>query len=192
MIDEKEFIAKVTAAVLAGRLKSGVRDTALAKASAARYAEDVARKLPALFPPRKQMRLSSQDKRLIKATGGRCFYCGFPVISATKRDWVLINQKRTYAADHKNPVKRGGGDEDANKVCACWRCNSQKGALTVDEYRLVRRLRTRDLNAFFAMEEPISQRRDWICAHSEEFVGSIVSSSMPSNVRFKANWNVQR
>jgi 5-methylcytosine-specific restriction endonuclease McrA len=138
------------------------------------------------------MRLSSQDKRLIKAANGRCFYCGFPIATAERRDWILIKQRRTYNADHKIPKKRGGGDEDENMVCACYRCNMQKGASTVDEFRLICGLRNRDLNYSFSLEQPKATRRDWLCVHTDESLRAIIVASFPPTLRFKSNVNVGR
>ena len=139
----------------------------------------------------KRTRLTAQDKRVIEAAKGRCFYCGFPITEDKPRDWLLINQRRAFAADHKQPRNRGGADTDDNLVCACWRCNSQKGAHTVDEYRLVRGLRCRDLNISFFGESPKKVKRDWLCVHSDEFIGSVLLCSMPSMRGVNGSWLVK-
>lgn len=51
-----------------------------------------------------------------------CCYClkEFPIADATR--------------DHKIPKSRGGKTTPENIVVCCEKCNSQKGALTPDEY----------------------------------------------------------
>jgi len=53
-----------------------------------------------------------------------CFYCG-----------ELIPRNK-ITKDHKQPQSRGGGAH-GNLVKACKPCNCDKGALTLEEYRLV-------------------------------------------------------
>jgi HNH endonuclease len=66
-------------------------------------------------------------KRKLIEQFGRCYYCHqrIDLDSATE--------------DHKTPKSRGGQDIQENIVAACWSCNTQKGAMTVDEYREYRR-----------------------------------------------------
>ncbi|SRR6266436_7411499 len=132
------------------------------------------------------MRLSSQDKRLIKATNGRCFYCGFPLFTDVRRDWMLLRKDRRYVAEHKRPLKRGGTHDDNNMVCSCWNCNGQKSTFTVDEFRLIQGLRRGDLNFTFPLEKSKPIRRDWICTHSDQFEKSIMLASYPASIgRYK-------
>lgn len=132
------------------------------------------------------MRLSSQDKRLIKATKGRCFYCGFPIFAQKPRDWLLIKQHRTFQADHKIPQTRSGSDDDENMLCSCRSCNGSKNNLTVEEFRLLCGLRRGDLNFVFALEKPKSVQRDWLCLSSPEFEKAILLASLPSaKARYK-------
>jgi HNH endonuclease len=51
--------------------------------------------------------------------GPSCFYCGDPA----------------ECADHKTPVSRGGTDALDNLAAACWRCNTDKKDMTVEEFR---------------------------------------------------------
>ena len=53
-----------------------------------------------------------------------CPYClnEYPIEQATR--------------DHKHPHSRGGKTEPENIVACCSNCNSEKGALTVEEYEL--------------------------------------------------------
>ena len=62
-------------------------------------------------------------KRKLREQIGRCYYChqAIDLLAATE--------------DHKTPKSRGGQDIDENVVAACWGCNTQKGAMTLDEYR---------------------------------------------------------
>jgi 5-methylcytosine-specific restriction endonuclease McrA len=55
--------------------------------------------------------------------GWTCYLCGCEVT------------QRTYTMDHVIPVSRGGLHEWGNLRCACRRCNSRKGAKTLEEYR---------------------------------------------------------
>jgi len=54
-----------------------------------------------------------------------CFYCGKE----------LSRKKKTR--DHKQPRSRNGSSHPRNIVDACRRCNSIKGCLTLEEFRLV-------------------------------------------------------
>lgn len=58
---------------------------------------------------------------LYASQGGQCAYCRVSLTS--------------YHIDHIIPVSRGGTHALANLCCACPPCNSQKNALTGDEYR---------------------------------------------------------
>lgn len=103
-------------------------------------------------------------------TGGRCFYCGTPVLCGNEepaRDWLLINGGNWMVPDHANPRKRGGDDSRDNALPSCWKCNAAKGALTVDEFRSLRAFRSGDMQFRFACEE-IAPPRDWLCVASDE------------------------
>jgi hypothetical protein len=80
--------------------------------------------------------------------------------------------------EHMVPLTRGGHAGPENCVCACTRCNGQKGAFTVDEYRLWRALRVRNLNFHFAGEAP-APPRDWIACHSQDFQRGLMIHNMP-------------
>lgn len=54
-----------------------------------------------------------------------CAYCGRRL------------SPRTVTADHVKPLSRGGYDRRRNVVAACSRCNSQKGSMSVDEFRAI-------------------------------------------------------
>ena len=57
-----------------------------------------------------------------------CPYClqQFPLTEATR--------------DHKQPKSRGGKTDDENVVLCCSKCNHEKGALNVEEYKIWKRL----------------------------------------------------
>ena len=53
-------------------------------------------------------------------------YCGV--------DLLRLNRSQRHI-DHKDPVERGGADEEHNMQATCGRCNSRKGVQTDEEYR---------------------------------------------------------
>ncbi len=59
-------------------------------------------------------------EQIVKAFGGKCFYCGCSDHPLTR--------------DHVVPISRGGLDDFGNVVPACGRCNASKGARTLDEF----------------------------------------------------------
>lgn len=63
---------------------------------------------------------------LLSFFGPRCFYCG--------------NQfdKSRLTLDHRTPKSIGGAGNIYNLSLACQKCNSQKGARTLREYKLAR------------------------------------------------------
>jgi 5-methylcytosine-specific restriction endonuclease McrA len=65
-----------------------------------------------------------------------CFYCGMIVrhLSVAGRQHTPQHHR---TRDHKVPKARGGTKAIDNIVTACLKCNTDKGALTVEEYRLV-------------------------------------------------------
>jgi len=60
-------------------------------------------------------------------TAGLCWYCGARLIP-----------HRTFHVDHVRPRSDGGGDDIANLVPACATCNTDKGALRLETFRLKR------------------------------------------------------
>lgn len=62
--------------------------------------------------------------RIYNGCNGRCYYCG--------KD---VDPFEHWEPDHLIPRSQGGGDELANLVLSCRRCNRSKGGRTVDEYR---------------------------------------------------------
>lgn len=62
-----------------------------------------------------------------------CYYCGL-LCCRPVSDWRWLLPS-TATTDHMLPTCRGGSDDPHNLVTACWRCNSQKGSKTPEEYR---------------------------------------------------------
>jgi hypothetical protein len=80
----------------------------------------------------------------------KCFYCSQPAIHR----------------DHAVPYSRGGRGTQ-NLVPACARCNTRKGALTVDEFRIYLMLRYgRPPEPFSG--EAVGPQRDWLIVHQAE------------------------
>lgn len=108
--------------------------------------------------------------KISEMTGGKCFYCGTPVICDTMpstRDWLILRKaSHKLAREHKIPVSRGGTDDRSNFVPACVACNNDKGSFTIDEYRFIRALRAGDIDFVFPFEPPRAQKRDWLVCHS--------------------------
>lgn len=55
--------------------------------------------------------------------------------------YCLKEVSSKYATrDHKNPYSRFKDNSPENIIIACWWCNTEKGALTVEEYEQWKRL----------------------------------------------------
>jgi len=69
------------------------------------------------------------------APAGHCFYCDREVIYVRNTPGTPTPE---YAAtrDHVKPIARGGR-RGRKTVLACRGCNSDKGQLTLEEYRVV-------------------------------------------------------
>ena len=84
---------------------------------------------------------SRKRERAYKLTNGHCFYCGRGV--AADSEWVsaegggltLPSGLLAMQVDHMEPRNFGGTLRQANVAPACPRCNAQKGAKGVEEYR---------------------------------------------------------
>src|SRR5690349_2767038 len=97
----------------------------------------------------KRGRKGYRKVRVFKQSDRRCFYCGLPLRFrdvAPDRDWVMVTGHNSAILEHKIPVCRGGKSNLTNCVPACVRCNREKGAFTVEEFRLARGLRAGSLN----------------------------------------------
>ena len=121
-------------------------------------------------------------RRLVHAkTGGRCFYCGIHVRCAVEplpRDWLPVRGTLTMVPEHAVPISRDGTDDLENLVPSCGGCNAAKGALTLDEFRLLRGLRGGNPSSSFPGEEP-SRSRDWLCCYSHGFEREIFLVNKP-------------
>ena len=67
--------------------------------------------------PRRRVLLNR--KNIIRRDGHQCQYCG--------------SKEGPFTVDHIMPRNRGGGDSWENLVCACMKCNCQKGNKTPHE-----------------------------------------------------------
>ena len=54
-----------------------------------------------------------------------CCICGKPILKA-----------KDITIEHKQPLSRGGANDETNWGCAHAKCNHRKGSLTMEEYRL--------------------------------------------------------
>lgn len=68
------------------------------------------------------------------ANKARCYYCGIQLI---KPQGPNDHRPNVASRDHKIPRSRGGIGVLNNKVWACYKCNQEKGILTVGEFRAV-------------------------------------------------------
>lgn len=66
---------------------------------------------------------------VLRRTGGRCWYCGCALNGAGQ----LSNH-----IDHVLPVSKGGGNDPDNLVASCRNCNTEKGDMTLKEFRVIR------------------------------------------------------
>lgn len=66
----------------------------------------------------------SLRRRILARDGHRCFYCGAELPAAGRGAHV----------DHRHPVRRGGGDEEANLAASCGACNIAKGSMTEAQF----------------------------------------------------------
>ena len=62
---------------------------------------------------------------IYRKSDGRCWYCG-----------DYLNTLNIHV-DHVIPKRRGGTDDHRNIVLACGACNLEKGAMMLDDYRLL-------------------------------------------------------
>ena len=63
-----------------------------------------------------------------------CCYCNV-------RLTMKLNQRNTLTVDHLTPTGRGGEHHPRNMGAACYDCNHEKGEMTEEEFRLLRKLR---------------------------------------------------
>jgi hypothetical protein len=82
---------------------------------------------PRELPKRNLQSVQRIREGLIRLQDGLCWYCGRS----------LDQCRGTPHVEHQTPLSRGGADAFHNLVMACPRCNTDKGDLTLDEYREV-------------------------------------------------------
>lgn len=78
------------------------------------------------YQPRQRYRKSknaTDRKELWRRAHGRCWYCGASV------------GRKSFRLDHQEPFSKGGADSNRNLVVACAKCDGQKGAMGLEEYR---------------------------------------------------------
>lgn len=60
-------------------------------------------------------------RRTFNAQAGKCFYCA---IDMSLNDYSGLHAP---TRDHLLPKSKGGKLDEYNTVCACWKCNQEKG-----------------------------------------------------------------
>ena len=63
-------------------------------------------------------------RKILKDQGFKCFYC-----AASIREKAIL--------EHKTPICRGGDSRPENLCVSCVPCDTLKGRMTADEYRIV-------------------------------------------------------
>ena len=75
-------------------------------------------------PQRRRKSFSPElKKEIFKGQAGKCMYCG------RKPGIDLMD------IDHKNPMAKGGSDQNRNLQLICRTCNTRKGATTDRQFR---------------------------------------------------------
>lgn len=85
--------------------------------------------------PKNKKFTKNQYLLALEKTDGRCAYCG----KVFEPDRVLENKSGwqvNWSLDHLIPKSKGGGDDYANLMPACTRCNSQKKDRDLEDFRL--------------------------------------------------------
>lgn len=94
-----------------------------------------------IVPTRRRVR----KMRMLKEADGKCFYCQNPVSA------VQFVEGHGYEIEHIIPVSRYFDDSFANTVCACRRCNADKGNRTAFEF-----MKTKSETEFNAYKERVT------------------------------------
>ncbi len=88
--------------------------------------------------PTKRIDSKCSINRLYKEFRGKCYYCGIQTeISTPEKRNPAFGATR----DHLISPQYGGVNTKNNIVLACNKCNSDKGLLDVNEWRLLRIVR---------------------------------------------------
>lgn len=86
---------------------------------------------------------------MIQASPVFCFYCGIPI------------GNKTATRDHVQPLSRGGSRHGKNLVWCCNQCNTDKGCLSLEEYRVVIAFRKGHVWTNLSFPGEIQSRRKW-------------------------------
>lgn len=81
------------------------------------------------YEPRHRSRKSknaTERRELWRRSHGRCWYCGAKI------------RRKEFRLDHQEPFSKGGADSNRNLVVACARCDGEKGAMSLEDFRLRR------------------------------------------------------
>ena len=69
---------------------------------------------------------------------GLCIWCNKPTFlwwEHTTEEWEKIGKLKTATREHMTPKSQGGTDADNNITCACFKCNSMRGTIPVNQFR---------------------------------------------------------
>lgn len=69
---------------------------------------------------------------LVRLQGWRCYYCGLRIGLEAQASNPMPDDLATL--DHAIPTSRGGTNSIMNLVAACYRCNSDKSDMTLQEF----------------------------------------------------------
>lgn len=90
-----------------------------------------------------------KNREVWDKTDGRCWFCGAELIKPSPDKHLTPEEKRRwYTIDHATPKSRGGDHTLDNLLPACSQCNSDKGDLTVEEYRMYLLMRSNSVPYF--------------------------------------------
>ena len=81
-----------------------------------------------MLPPRRSWR--KKRERLWRDSGGVCFYCRRPTLLQLPSASVPHDPGMLATIEHLVPKSQGGGNNRANLVLACIRCNLARGGTT--------------------------------------------------------------
>lgn len=91
----------------------------------------------------------------LRRVPGHCFFCGTRLTKRGGRNRHGQHIKTSATRDHLIPKTRGGGNSYENIVDACFRCNNEKGSMTLDEYIVWKRTGRRTFIAL-PWEKPVA------------------------------------
>jgi 5-methylcytosine-specific restriction endonuclease McrA len=86
----------------------------------------------------KKLKAIANRRRALLKEAPWCYYCKAPL-----QDDL---HARDATVDHKQPLSRGGSDDDANTALACGHCNREKGDMTEAEFAAFRLRRRQGLS----------------------------------------------